>query len=110
MSQHYSGDLHGAWLAAGKRRRLPKRTGGLARSNAGRSRHDRSSLHNPASWPGRASDHGISATGAEALALSSTRLAFAKTRSMRASKLTQEDLREIGVGPVGHRRMVLDAR
>ena len=25
-------------------------------------------------------------------------------------KLTQEDLREIGVGPVGHRRMVLDAR
>jgi len=24
-------------------------------------------------------------------------------------KLTQEDLREIGVGPVGHRRMILDA-
>ena len=25
-------------------------------------------------------------------------------------KLTQEDLKEMGVGPVGHRRMVLDAR
>jgi hypothetical protein len=52
----------------------PKRAGELAKGNAGQPRQDRSGLHNHASWPAGAINHGISAIGSEALALGSTRL------------------------------------
>ena len=58
-----------------------------------------------------ARDHGISATGSEASTLDGMRLAFAEDEVNESvlPKLAQEDLKEIGVRPVGHRRMILDA-
>ena len=50
-------------------------------------------------------------SGCGALALSNTRPPSARTRLAKKAlpSLTAEDLKEIGVGPVGHRRTLLEA-